>query len=132
MIEELVGCRLVAVERMSWQQPGEQHDRTIGPVRMVFDTGLGLVLDGKSDLTLRVRITSRGDDSWRSAYNYDYEGGRWHLRDAAREDPFTAAMNNRLTDWDPVYNEMHEVVGLRMRFGETNLSFNLIEGEIST
>lgn len=98
----------------------------------MFDSGHGLILAGKSDWTLDLRITPPGDDSWLGTYDYEFEGARWQLRDASGEDPFAAAMNARLSDWEPISNEAPEVVGLRLSFGEIELWLNLLEGEITT
>lgn len=59
--------------------------REVGPVRLVFDNGHGLVLQGSTAWTLDLRFTSPGDDSWLDTYDYDFGDGRWVLRDAAAE-----------------------------------------------
>lgn len=132
MIDDLLGQRLVAVERMSWRQPGEREDREVGPARMVFESGMGLVLDGKTDFTLAWRVCLPGDDSWLYPHDYEVDGGRWRLRDASDEEPFAAALGSPLTGWEPVYNEVDEVVGLTLIFEWLALPLSLFGGEVTT
>ena len=101
-------------------------------MRLLFDNGYGLALEGSTAWTLSLRVTLPGDDSWLNAYDYDLGDGRWVLRDAGREDPFADAMGAALTDWQAVHNEVHEVVGLRLWFDGHEMPLLVREGEVTT
>jgi hypothetical protein len=132
VVEELLGRRLVAVERLSWQTEDGKSSPDVGPLRLVFDDGQGLVVEGGSDWTLNVRITRPHENSWVDAYAYDFGAGRWVLRDAGKEAPFSGAMGGALTGWQPDYNEVQEVVGLRLWFDGHKISLTQSGGEVRT
>ena len=58
VVEELLSHRLVAVERLSWDTASDPGRRETGPVRLVFDNGHGLVLEGSTAWTLDLRVTN--------------------------------------------------------------------------
>lgn len=128
MVEELLNHRLVAVERLCWDGAGR---RDVGPVRLVFDTGHALVLAGGSAWTLDYRVTGPGDDSWLGPFGYVMDGHRWVLRSATNEEPFAGSVGGALTDWQPVLNDVQEVVGLRLWFDGRELVLRLRNGELS-
>jgi hypothetical protein len=99
---------------------------------MLFDTGFGLALGGSTAWTLDIRVTSPGDDSWLSTYDYGIGGGRWVLRDASVEPAFADAMGAALTGWSAVRNGVDEVVGMRLSFEVHDVSLILHGGEITT
>ncbi|KAA1424107.1 hypothetical protein [Nocardioides antri] len=132
MVEELLNRRLVAVERLSWQTASDSLRREVGPVRLVFDTGHALVLSGGTDWTLDYHVTGPGDDSWLDTYKYDLDGQHWALRDAAAEEPFADVMGAALTDWQSTFNEVSEVVGLRLWFDGHEVALTLRNGEVAT
>jgi hypothetical protein len=132
MVEELLGRSLAAAERLSWLTQDEEGQRDRGPVRLVFDTGHALVVSGTTSWTIDTRITESGDDSWLDIVNYDIEGGRWVLRDASSERPFADAVGTRLTAWQPVFNEVQEVVGVCLAFGDVEVPLVLSGGEVAT
>lgn len=46
--------------------------------------------------------------------------------------PFADAMGASLTDWQPLYNEVQEVVGLRLWFDGREVPIIVQEGEVTT
>jgi hypothetical protein len=132
VVEDLVGQLLVAVERLSWNTAAGPGRRDSGPVRLVFNNGRGLDLQANSDWTLSLRVTGPGDDSWLDAVDYEVEDGRWVLRDAATEPPLADAVGTRLTDWQPVQNEVNELVGLHLWSDQHEVPFVIWEGEVTT
>ncbi|MEZ0579121.1 hypothetical protein [Nocardioides sp. MH1] len=132
VVEDLLGRSLVAVERLSWDSVGDLGRRDRGPARLVFDTGHALVLSGTTAWTLDLQVIEPGDDSWLGGYDYELDGGRWVLRDAALEPPFADVLGTKLTAWQPVFDEMNEVIGIRLVFGETEVPLILDGGEVTT
>ena len=47
MVTDLAGRRVARVERLAWYWPGDDVDYKVGPTRLVFDDGYGLVLAGR-------------------------------------------------------------------------------------
>ncbi len=97
----------------------------------MFDNGMGLVLEGSTAWTLDLRLTSPGDDSWLDTYDYNHGGGRWVLRDAAAEPPFSDALGRILTDWEPVYSDVQEVIGIRLSFDGHEVPLLVWEGQVT-
>lgn len=132
MLDEVVGRRLRGVERMAWYPAdGSLPNFAVGSVHLWFEGGSGVHLDGKSDWTLEWSISAPGNDSWMSQYLYDFHG-RWVLRDATWEEPFTGLAGRLLTSTTPLWNEMDEIVGMTLTFETRNVSIRLWEGEIDT
>ncbi|MET8835095.1 hypothetical protein ABZV78_14430 [Micromonospora sp. NPDC004540] len=135
LVEALVGHRLASVTRLAWHQPGEPVElvkSNVGPVHLVFDGGRGLLVDGRSDWTLRCTETAPGDEAWLATYDYDWDGARWLPRDASAEAPFGAVIGKSLTDWAPVLNEVNELVGIELEFEGERVNLRLWEGELTT
>ncbi|WP_433199354.1 hypothetical protein ACQP00_26830 [Dactylosporangium sp. CS-047395] len=118
--------------RLAWHWPGDPVEHNAGPVHLVFDDGRGLVLDGRSDWTLRLTETEPGDDSWLRMYDYDFDGGRWLPRDATSEPPFAAVVTRTLDGAEQLRNQFGELDGLRLHFGGRTVTLRTVEGEITT
>lgn len=128
----LIGRGLVKVERLGWCESGALAERAVGPVHLVFDGGRGLFVSGRSDWSLEVVETAPGDSAWLTAYDYDWHGSRWVLRDASGEAPFAAVIAERLAALEPVRDEVGEVVGLDLGFGGRTVTLRMSEGEVTT
>jgi hypothetical protein len=126
----LIGCRLAAVTRLAWHWPGDPVDLTTGPVHLVVDDGRGLLFDGRSDWSLTIVPTAPGDESWRSAYDYDFDGGRWAGRDASGEEPFASVIAGVLSGWDPERDEAGQLVGGTLQVGGRAVRLGLWQGEV--
>ncbi|MFF5234947.1 hypothetical protein [Dactylosporangium sp. NPDC000521] len=120
------------IVRLAWHWPGDPVEVNVGPVKLVFDDGRGLVLEGRSDWALRLTETSAGDDGWRDRYDYDYDGGRWLPRDASAEPPFASVMSRTLTHLELLRDEFDEPTGLSLDLDGRPLTLKLWEGEITT
>jgi hypothetical protein len=132
LVEALVGHRLASVTRLVWHQPDEPVNGNEGPVHLVFDGGRGLLVEGRSDWTLRCTETAPGDVAWRATYDYDWDGARWLPRDASAEAPFGAVIGKSLADWAPGLNEVNELVGIDLTFEGERVNLRLSEGELTT
>lgn len=108
---DAVGRRLRAVERLAWTDPDRSSDTRVGPAHLHFDGGVGLFLSGATDWCLDVDLTRAGDESWLVPYNYVYPAGRWTLRDASNEEPFSDLVGRRLESCAAIRNEVGELVG---------------------
>lgn len=95
-VGDAVGRRLRAVERLAWTDPDGSSDPRVGPTHLHFDGGVGLFLSGATDWCLDVDLTRAGDESWLVSYNYVDPAGRWTLRDASSEEPFSGLVGRRL------------------------------------
>lgn len=64
---------------------------------------------------------------------YDYEAhGHWVRRDSTGEEPSIGLVGSLLTSVMPLLDEMAELVGVTLCFGERELTLRLWEGEINT
>ncbi|GIF05974.1 hypothetical protein [Actinoplanes siamensis] len=129
-MDMLIGCRLAVVTRLAWHWPGAPVDLTTGPVHLVVDDGRGLLFDGRSDWSLAIVPTAPGDESWRSAYHYDFDGGRWARWDASDEEPFASAIGGMLSGWDPERDEAGQLVGGILHVGDQAVRLGLWQGEV--
>ncbi|MEV6350794.1 hypothetical protein [Actinoplanes sp. NPDC051851] len=129
-MDMLIGCRLAAVTRLAWYRPGDPVDLATGPVHLVVDDGRGLLFDGRSDWSLAIVPTAPGDESWRSAYDYGFDGGRWAGRDASGEDPFASVIARVLSGWDPERDEAGQLVGGTLYVGDRAVRLSLWQGEV--
>ncbi|GIF26631.1 hypothetical protein BJ973_001076 [Actinoplanes tereljensis] len=131
-MDALVGRKLVKAERLGWCLAGKPDDLSAGPVHLVFEGGQGILLDGQSDWSLKLMETYPEDRTWLDAYDYDWEGARWLLRDASSEPPFAAVMARHLVALEPTYNEVNEMTGLSLNFDGHPLTLKTREGEVVT
>jgi len=67
-----------------------------------------------------------------ATYDYDFDGAHWVARDASAEEPFSGAVGNALVDWQPLLNEMGELVGLTLTHGRACLTLQVNGGEVTT
>jgi hypothetical protein len=128
----LIGRRLMKVERLGWHRDGELDDRSVGPVHLVFEGGHGIFLAGGGDWSLESMQTGPGDSAWLNAYDYDWHGSRWLLRDASSESPFAPMVAKPLSSLEPMRNEVDEAIGLTFNFGGQTLTLRTWEGEVTT
>lgn len=112
-MDALIGRKLVKVERLGWHRAGELDDVSVGPVHLVFQGGRGLLLAGRADWSLELTETCTEDRTWLDAYDYDWHGSRWMLRDASSESPFASVVAECLRALQPMLNQANEVTGLR-------------------
>ena len=131
-MDALIGRKLLKVERLGWHQDGALDDRSVGPVHLVFEGDLGLFLAGRSDWSLQVVETHPGDRAWLDAYDYDWYGSRWMLRDASDEVPFASMLAKRLIAVEPMLNQVDELIGLELDFDGDALTLKTWEGEVAT
>ena len=132
MLEELVGRRLRAVERLAWHPDDtESVELNVGPVHLWFDDGRSVHITGAGDFTLRWELFERGDDGWLGRYDYHF-GGRWVVRDSTQEEPFVGLVGNLLNAATPEFNEVNEVTGMTLDFHQRKLGLMLVNGEITT
>ena len=54
------------------------------------------------------------------------------MRDAASEEPFHGVVGATLTAAVPLFNEMDEIVGVTLTFGEQSVSIRTWAGDIDT
>lgn len=125
------GQRLRAVERLAWTDPDGFSDPRVGPAHLHFD-GVGVFLSGATDWCLDVDVTRAGDESWLMAYDYVDPAGRWTLRDASSEDPFSGLVGRRLDSCAAIRNEVGELVGLALTFNGQSIDLCVHEGELQT
>ena len=90
-VDELISKRLIAVERLAWSKADGTADIRVGPVHMHFEGGRGAFFSGNADWRFDVVGTRAGDESWLAPFQYDIDGGRWTMRDAADEPPLRAS-----------------------------------------
>ncbi|MFC5267670.1 hypothetical protein ACFPJ1_36615 [Kribbella qitaiheensis] len=131
-MDELIGKRLIAVERLAWSKADGTADIRVGPVHMHFDGGRGAFFSGNSDWTFDVVGTRAGDESWLAPFQDDIDGGRWTMRDAADEPPFAGFRGSRLESWTSLRNEIGEQVGVDLAFDLGNISLKVHKGEVTT
>lgn len=131
-MDTLIGRKLVKVERLGWYQAGDLDDLSVGPVHLVFEGGHGIFLAGRSDWSLEFVETAPGDSAWLDAYDYDWSGSRWRLRDASSESPFAAVIAKPLFELERVRNQVDEVIGLNLNFQGQTLGLQTWEGEVTT
>ena len=127
-----MGSRLRAIERFAWHaDDGSPPQREVDSAHLWFEDGRGVHLDAKSDWSLAWSVSEPGDDTWLGSYAYKFHG-RWVIRDASSEAPFAPVVGMRLTEATPLFNEVHEMVGVVLNFEGTIVSFSTWCGEIST
>lgn len=131
-MDALIGRKLVKVERLGWHQAGDLDDVSVGPVHLVFEGEQGLLLAARSDWSLDLTETCTADRTWLNAYDYDWYGSRWVLRDASSEPPFASVMARHLRALQPVLNQVNEVTGLELSFDGQALTLETWEGEVTT
>ncbi|MGW5365473.1 hypothetical protein [Actinopolymorpha pittospori] len=131
-MDDLIGMRLVAVERLAWTEPNGSTDLRVGPAHLHFDGGHGAVLDGEADWQLAMIETIRDDESWLVPYRYDIEGAHWTIRDASDEPPFSSVLGARLESWESIHNEVGERVGLVLHFDSDTITLEVHRGELTT
>lgn len=130
-----MGRRLRAVERFAWHSDdGLSADLNIGSVHLSFEGGLGAHLDASADWTLRWSVSAAGDKGWLDQYRYDFHG-RWLMRDSSQEEPFVGLVGSLVSSATPTWNEVDEVdevVGVNLTFGDRALVLKVWGGEIDT
>lgn len=129
---DAVGKRLRAVERLVWTETDGSSDPTVGPAHLHFAGGCGLFLSGATDWWLDVELTRAGDESWLAAFDYVDTAGRWVLRDASSEEPFTGLAGQRLESCAAIRNDVGELVGLSLSFDSQSVDLCVYEGELRT
>lgn len=127
-----VGKRLRAVERLVWTETDGSSDPSVGPAHLHFDGGCGLFLSGATDWCLDVELTRAGDESWLVPFVYADPAGRWVLRDASSEEPFTGLVGLRLESCAGIRNGVGELVGLSLSFDSQSIDLCVHEGELRT
>lgn len=126
------GAQLRVVERLAWHPDDDSlPNLNVGSVHLWFEGGRCVHVDTASDWALRWSVSEPGDSRWMGQSRYEYHG-RWVIRDASAEAPFAEVVGARLTSAVPVFNEMNEVIGATLNFGERELSLRTWEGEIDT
>lgn len=132
VLEEIVGRRLRAVKRFAWHpDDGSSADLDIGSVHLLFAGGLGAHLDAAADWTLRWSVSWPGDEGRLDQYRYDFHG-RWLMRDSSHEEPFVGLLGSLASAASPTWNEVNEVVGVNLTFGDRALVLDVWGGEIDT
>ena len=132
MLAEVLGRQLRVVERLAWHPDDDSlPNLNVGSVHLWFEGGRCVHVDTASDWTLRWSVSEPGDSRWMGQYRYEHHG-RWVIRDASAEAPFAEVVGARLTSAVPVFNEMNEVIGATLNFGERELWLRTWEGEIDT
>ena len=131
-MDSFVGHRLSSVVRLAWHQHGKPDEHNVGPAHLVFDDERGVVIAGESDWSLSLRETRSGDAGWLAAYQYDIDEACWLSRDASQEQPFASVIGCRLQDWEPLFDEANQPVGLRLGFDGESLTLRLSAGELVT
>ena len=131
-MDALIGRMLVKVERLGWHQAGDLDDVSVGPVHLLFEGERGLLLAGRTDWSLNLTETCTADRTWLDAYDYDWYGSRWVLRDASSEPPFAPVIAKPLRAVQPVLNQVNEVTGLELSFAGHVLTLETREGEVTT
>ncbi|MFI6079204.1 hypothetical protein ACIA5C_47660 [Actinoplanes sp. NPDC051343] len=131
-MEMLIGRKLVRVQRLSWHQPGEADNLSVGPVHLVFEGGQGIFFAGGSDWSLELVETDPESRVWLDVYDYDWYGSRWLLRDASGEPPFAAVVAQPFVAMEPVRNEVDQVIGVNLNFGGQTLTLQTWGGEVTT
>ncbi|WP_215812516.1 hypothetical protein [Pimelobacter sp. 30-1] len=129
---DAVGRRLRAVERFAWTDPGGSSNPRVGPAHLRFDGGVGLFLSGATDGCLDVDLTRAGDESWLVSYDYIDPDGRWTLREASSEEPFSGLVGRRLEWCAAIRSEAGELVGLALTFDGRSIELCVHEGELRT
>jgi hypothetical protein len=124
MLGEVLGCRLRGVERFAWHaEDGSPANPDVGSVHLWFEGGRGVHLDAGGDWSLRWSVSEPGDAAWLGQYAYNWHG-RWVIRDAAGDEPFRDVVGSMLTSATPLFNEMDDVVGVALSFGERSMSLS--------
>jgi hypothetical protein len=129
---DAVGRRLRAVERLVWTALDGSSNHRVGPAHLHFDGGVGLFLSGATDGCLDVDLTEAGDESWLMRFDYVDSAGRWTLRDASSEEPFSGLVGRRLESCAAIRNEVGELVGLVLTFEGRSIDLSVDEGELRT
>jgi hypothetical protein len=128
----LIGRRLVKVVRLAWHPLGRPARLNAGPALLVFDDGRAVLLDGDCDWTLEVTHTAFDDTRWFERYDYDWDGSRWLSRDASAEPPFASVMARRLSAVEPLYDDVDQLMGVKLDFEHQVLTLRTWQGEIET
>lgn len=131
-MDDLIGKRLVAVERLAWSDLNGPADLRRGPAHLHFDGGRGVFLSGATDWQLEIVVTRAGDEAWLLPYQYDFDGSHWTMRDASREPPFETVLGALLESWEALRNEVGEQVGLALRFDCGTIALKVYRGELRT
>lgn len=132
MLEEVLGQKLQSVERLAWDSEGDPPpDLQVGSVHLGFGGGRVAHFDTSADWELKWSVTGPGDEAWLGQYLYN-EHGRWVIRDASTEEPFSAFVGKALTSVTPDLDEMGTVVGATLHFGMKTIRLQAWNGEIDT
>jgi hypothetical protein len=125
----IVGRRCVAATRLVHQLRGEQPTPGCA-LEILWDTGEVSALDENTDLTLSVSSTP-----WRDPYadcdeaqleRLADEVGLWTRRPVGAGDALAPIIGETATDVEPLFNQVMELAGIRIRFDSVVLTAEVV------
>jgi hypothetical protein len=133
-IAELIDANVVRIRRSHFTFKGvTENDQ--GPIELTFDGNKVLLLDTKSDWSIRI-----DDQPWfdpfsgeLSAENAEFvlSHGKWVARDVSDESSYLNIIGHPLLDASPRYNEVGELCAVYLEFPHARIAARSESGELT-